>query len=117
MREKTTSGTCRLPVAGCRLPVSCLLFLLSCAAPKAAPTTTPVERGILVVASPVPDAALWVDDRLVGEVGRLPAGVQLRAGEHRVELRHDAYHTRYAEVTLAPGERKLLELSLTEALP
>ena len=99
------------------MPVSCLLLMAACAAPKPGPASPPVERGILVVASPVPDAALWVDDRLVGEVGRLPAGVQLRAGEHRVELRHDAYHTRYAEVTLAPGERKLLELSLTEALP
>ena len=94
-----------------------LLLLSACGARSPAPTPAAVERGVLVVSSPVADAALWVDERFIGEVGRLSAGVRLTAGEHRVELRHDAYHTRYAEVTLAPGERKLLELSLTEALP
>ena len=94
-----------------------LALLAACAAPRAAPPEPARPRGVLLVRSTVPEASLWIDEQLVGEVGRLAAGVQLSAGEHLVELRHDGYHTRYAEVSIAPGERKLLELTLPEALP
>jgi hypothetical protein len=94
-----------------------LLALVACGSSPPAAPAAPAPAAVLVVRCAVADAALWIDDRLVGEVGRLSGGVRLPAGAHRVELRHDAHHTRYAEVTLAPGERKLLELSLPEALP
>ena len=94
-----------------------LVFLVGCGGAAPAPRPAPVPTAVLVVRCPVPDAALWIDERLHGEVGRLGAGVRLPAGEHQIELRHDAHHTRFAEVSLAPGERKLLELSLPEALP
>jgi hypothetical protein len=91
------------------------LFFLACAAPK--PPPTPRATAVLVVRCAVADATLWIDDRPVGDVGRIPGGVRLAPGEHRVELRHDRYHTRYAEVSLGDGERRLLELTLPEVLP
>jgi PEGA domain-containing protein len=91
------------------------LALAACAAPAAAPAP-PVPTGELVVRCPVADATLWIDERPVGEVGRVP-GVRLAAGAHRVELRHDRYHTRYAEVTVTAGARAELDLTLAEAFP
>jgi hypothetical protein len=74
-------------------------------------------RGVLVVRSAAPAAVLWVDEHPVGEVGKLAGGVRLHAGAHRVELRLDGYHTRYAEVTVREGETQVVELGLTEEQP
>lgn len=95
--------------------LAALLLLVSCATAK--PTPTPKATAVLVVHCDVSDASLWIDDRLFGDIGRLPSGVRITAGEHRVELRHDRYHTRYAEVALGAGERKVLEVSMPEVLP
>lgn len=84
--------------------------------PPQAPTSA-APSAILVVRSPVADATLWVDDQPIGDLARLPGGVRLTAGAHRIELRHDAHHPRFAEVILAPGEQKVLELSLTAMEP
>jgi hypothetical protein len=105
----------RRPVAGRRLPVAGLALLLGACAPAARPAARPT--GLLVVHCPVADASLWVDERLVGELRGLGGGVRLPAGAHRVELRHDRYHTRYAEANVAAGQRLDLDLTLAEALP
>lgn len=89
------------------------LCFLSCA------TAQPVLRstGVLRVRSPVSDATLWVDDTPIGELGRLGGGVRLPVGVHRIELRHDARHTRYAEVAVRSGATVELDLELLEVLP
>jgi hypothetical protein len=84
-----------------------------------APARTKVElpRGVLLVSCPVADAVLVVDEEALGELRALGGGVSVTAGHHRVELRHDRYHTRYAEVDIAAGGRQTLALTLAERLP
>ena len=65
----------------------------------------------------VPDAVLWVDDAYVGDVGDLRAGVALRPGAHRLEIRHDRYHSRYIELTVKRGERSTVRVTLAPVLP
>ena len=93
-----------------------LLALLLVGCGGSARSTAP-PRALLVVKSAIPDATLWVDEAHVGAIGDLGGGVRLRPGTHQIELRHDQHHTRYAEVTLSPGEQRVLELDLAEALP
>jgi hypothetical protein len=92
------------------------VVLTSCAG--ATPRMTAERpRGVLLVACPVADAVLVVDEESLGELRALAGGVSVTAGHHRVELRHDRYHTRYAEVDVLAGQRRTLELTLAEALP
>jgi hypothetical protein len=94
------------------------LLLTALAACASSPSPAPaVAKAVLVVESPTRDASLWIDDQPIGELSRLRGGVRVDAGAHRVELRHDAHHPRFAEVTLAPGERRVLELTLTTIEP
>ena len=74
-------------------------------------------RAVLVVKCDVPRATLVIDDRLISEIAQLQGGVRIAAGPHRVELRHDRYQTRYLDLTLARGERRVVDVSLSEALP
>lgn len=90
--------------------------LLACACGAALVAAPAPARAVLVVRAPVADAMLWVDEKPIGEVGTLPGGVALAPGEHRVELRHDRYHTRYLLVTLAPGEKKAVDVTMAEEL-
>jgi hypothetical protein len=73
-------------------------------------------RALLKIGCPVSDAMLWIDDTAVGEVHELPRGVRLRPGEHRIEVRHDRYHTRYFRMTLRQGEERTLRVSMAEVL-
>ena len=90
------------------------ILLTACGGAQRVPEA---PRALLVVRAPVADATLWIDGAHVGTVADVGRGVRLRPGTHRVELRHDLHHTRYALITLAAGERRTLELTLAEALP
>ena len=92
------------------------LAVVAAAACGGPPAPVKLPRGVLVVRAPA-SAALWVDDQLVGEVGRLPGGVSLPAGPHRVELRQGGHHPRYADVSVVPGETRALELTLVDEQP
>lgn len=72
---------------------------------------------VLRVLCPVADADIFIDETYVGEVRTFPGGVKIPPGLHRIEIRHDRYHSRFYEVTLALDERRLLEVDLPEALP
>jgi len=63
------------------------------------------------------DAAVWVNGRYIGLVADLPDGIALSPGTHRVELRHDAHHTRYLELTVEARERRDLAIDLALILP
>jgi hypothetical protein len=76
-----------------------------------------IPRAVLRIVSNVPDAKIWIDERYIGPVAALPGGMRIAAGEHRLELRHDRYHTRYIELKLAPNEVRTVEVTLAEALP
>jgi hypothetical protein len=61
----------------------------------------------------VPDATIWVDDHLVGSASVLAKdGTFLRAGFHRVEVRHPDYYSYFAEVTPKQGEPVLIHAQL-----
>lgn len=70
----------------------------------------------LIVRCPIADATVWIDDRLAGQIAEVRGGIRLGAGDHRVEVRHDAYHSRYFEISLAPGAIRTLEVALVENL-
>jgi hypothetical protein len=73
-------------------------------------------RGHLIVRAAVPDATLWIDEAFVAELRDAAAGVRLRPGDHRVEVRHDGHHAFYGEVELAAGERRTLDVELVPYL-
>jgi hypothetical protein len=75
------------------------------------------DDAIVKITSTVPDASLWVDGRYIGTIGALHGGIAIAAGTHRVELRHDDYFSRYAELTLRARERRALALDLAPRLP
>ena len=72
---------------------------------------------VVVFRSDVPEAILWVDGRYIGPVGALKGGVQVPAGHHRFELRDDTHFSHYAELDLAPRDRKVLDVHLATVLP
>jgi hypothetical protein len=92
-----------------------LLLLVACGGAPRPVADEP--RALLIVRAPAPAATLWIDERALGPLGALAGGVRLGPGAHRVELRLEGHHPRYAEVVLAPGETRVLELTLTEAQP
>jgi len=52
----------------------------------------------------VPDAAVLLDDALVGRVAELAKKDKIiRAGFYRVEIRHPQYHSYFTEITAVEG--------------
>ncbi|MBI4510692.1 MAG: hypothetical protein HY698_13745 [Deltaproteobacteria bacterium] len=72
--------------------------------------------GVLMVRGALSDSVLWVDGKMIGELGDYPEGVRLPPGEHLIEIRHERYHTRYFEIRLADGEVRAVEVTLAEVL-
>jgi hypothetical protein len=94
------------------------LGLAACHPPPPRDPTAPAPGdAIFHIESSVPDAALWVDGRYIGTVGALRGGIALGAGVHRLEVRHDDYFSRYAELTVTARERKTLRFDLAPMLP
>jgi hypothetical protein len=71
----------------------------------------------LLIECDVGDAAVWVNDHQVGLIADLAGGVVLAPGMHRLEIRHDHYHTHYAELSLAARARVHLPVRLAAILP
>ena len=65
----------------------------------------------------VPDATLWVDDVLVGKVTDWKSdGTQIRAGFHRIEVRHPNYYSFFQEVELPGGSHVVVNAKLRELI-
>ena len=65
----------------------------------------------------VPDASVWIDDLLAGNAKEWKSeGHQIRAGFHRVEIRHPGYYSFFQEVELPPGSRTVVNAKLRELL-
>ena len=82
------------------LVISFVVLLLSfgCAAMKSEGAAT------LHLDCNVPDAAVLLDDALVGRVADLAKSDKvIRAGFYRVEIRHPGYHSYFTEITVAEG--------------
>jgi len=82
------------------LAVSVVVILLcfGCATMKSEGAAT------LHVDCNVPDAAVLLDDGLIGRVSDLAKKDKvIRAGFYRVEIRHPQYHSYFTEITVAEG--------------
>jgi hypothetical protein len=65
----------------------------------------------------VPDATVWVDDVLVGKVSDWKSdGRHIRAGFHRIEIRHPNYYSYFQEVELAGGTQVVVNAKLRELI-
>jgi hypothetical protein len=65
----------------------------------------------------VPDATLWVDDVLVGKVTDWKGdGKRIRAGFHRIEVRHPSYYSFFQEVELPGGSNVVVNAKLRELI-
>jgi hypothetical protein len=65
----------------------------------------------------VPDATVWIDDLLAGSAKEWKSeGHQIRAGFHRIEIRHPGYFSFFQEVELPPGSRTVVNAKLRELL-
>jgi hypothetical protein len=63
----------------------------------------------------VPDATLWIDDVLVGTASSWKAdGRQIRAGFHRIEVRHPGYYSFFQEVEVPGGSHVVVNAKLRE---
>ena len=72
---------------------------------------------VMYVTSNVADAQVYVDGRFVGAVSLVKAGIAVDPGKHRIEVRHDDYFSRYADLDLHRSEKKKLDLDLAPVLP
>ena len=64
----------------------------------------------------VPDATVWVDDVLVGKVTDWKADKPIRAGFHRIEVRHPNYYSFFQEVELPGGSNVVVNAKLRELI-
>jgi hypothetical protein len=64
----------------------------------------------------VPDATVWIDDVLVGSAKSWESARTIRAGFHRVELRHPGYYSFFQEVELPGGSQVVVNAKLREVV-
>jgi hypothetical protein len=64
----------------------------------------------------VADATLWVDDVLVGKVTDWKGDKHIKAGFHRIEVRHPNYYSFFQEVELPGGSRVVVNAKLRELI-
>jgi PEGA domain len=65
------------------------------------------------VDSNLPDASIWVDDVLVGNVADWTKdGRHIRSGFHRIEIRHSGYYSVFQEVELPGGAHTVVKAQL-----
>lgn len=75
------------------------------------------NRAIITLQCKVADAEVWVNGRYFREVAELSKSFRLREGTHRIEVRHQDYHSMYYELTVSAGTRETLEVELAKKLP
>ena len=85
--------------------------------PRRARTAWAATRSPFRVECNVPDATVWVDDVLVGKVSDWKSdGKQIRAGFHRIEVRHPNYYSFFQEVELPGGSHVVVNAKLRELI-
>jgi hypothetical protein len=91
-------------------------FLVGVGALGCAHTLSSGAAGVRVECN-VPDASVWIDDLLAGSAKEWKSeGHQIRAGFHRIEIRHPGYFSFFQEVELPPGSRTVVNAKLRELL-
>jgi hypothetical protein len=94
---------------------TCFVILIFLAA--ACAHTIPAGAVAFRVESNVADATVWVDDILVGKASDWGKdGKHIRAGFHRIEIRHPGYYSFFQEVELAAGSQTVVKAQLRELI-
>jgi hypothetical protein len=94
-----------------------LAVLAACASSPHVAGSSAASDAVVVLVVQAADAEVYVDDRRLGLVADLGAGIAMSPGAHRLEIRHDRFHARYLELELEPGERRRVEVALAPVLP
>ena len=106
----------RLRALGARLVLLGVLLLAVATVGGCAHTLGEGAVGVRVECN-LPDATVWIDDLLAGSAKEWNSeGHQLRAGFHRIEIRHPGYYSFFQEVDLPPGSRTVVNAKLRELL-
>jgi hypothetical protein len=84
--------------------------------PKIGPNGVTSDDAIVVIRSNVRDAQVFLDGKLVAPLDALRGGLAIDPGAHRLELRHEAYFSRYLELSVARAERRQLTLEMAAIL-
>jgi PEGA domain len=106
----------RLRAAARALRAGLLIVLLAAAAGGCAHTLGDYAVGVRVECN-VPDASVWIDDLLAGSAAEWKGeGHQIRAGFHRIEIRHPGYYSFFQEVDLPAGSHTVVNAKLRELL-
>jgi hypothetical protein len=96
------------------------LLLLVCAVGCGGLSTAQRSRAndaVVFMDTDITDAAVWVNGRYIAPVASIRGGLALAPGQHRIEIRHDAYHTFYVEVSVGAKERKRVAVDLAPVIP
>jgi protein-S-isoprenylcysteine O-methyltransferase Ste14 len=89
------------------ISVVMVVLALGCATMKAEGAAT------LRIECNVPDAAVLLDDLLLGRVSDVAKHDKLiRPGFYRVEIRHPGYYSHFTEITLAEGGAAVVKVEL-----
>jgi hypothetical protein len=91
-----------------------LALVISC---SSAPIRQDAGDALIFLRCSVDDAEVWVDGEFLREMRELRKGIRIAPGSHRIEVRHDEYHSLYFEVELLPRQRKRLEAELAPRFP
>jgi hypothetical protein len=94
-----------------------LAAVLAACGPKPTPNGVTRDDAVVQIKCNVTDAQVYMDGRLVGPINVVRAGIAVGPGQHRLELRHDDYFSRYVELDLHRAERKKLQLEMAPILP
>jgi len=79
--------------------------------------TIPYGAVAFKVDSNVPDASILIDDVLVGKASDWSKeGKHIRAGFHRIEVRHPGYYSYFTEVELKEGSTVVVKAMLRELI-
>jgi len=69
------------------------------------------------VDSNVPDATVWVDDVLIGRASDWAKdGRHIRAGFHRLEVRHPGYYSFFQEIELPEGSQAVVKAEMRQLI-
>jgi len=97
--------------AGAALALATAAILASCGAHR--PAADPGPRGTLRFACTPDDAAVEVDETVLGPAAMFSErGLLLKPGIHRVVLRAGDHFPEYLQVEISEGEVEVIEVSL-----
>lgn len=92
-----------------------VLALAACGA--TAPGVKQRQDAVVLVQSNVRDAQIFIDGRFITFLHAAGAGIAVKPGLHRFELRHDDYFSSYLELTLVKADRKKVTMNMAQVLP